>query len=185
MRLATIILTYNEQDIIAQTLRSLPSYCDAILLDDSTDNTRQIAAESGVTSIIDIPEYQRGHMGAKYISALKYAYCAGYEYAVTTDSGDNFAPQWINSLLLNADGADVVIAQREFTGPGFRRLNSNIATFAVSLLGPKLRDATCGLRFYDLSKIDYGAIVAETAHTFQMEILVRMYKLFLLACLYQ
>lgn len=173
MNIATIILTYNEQEKIGSFLRGLPKYCDPILLDDSTDNTRAIALESGA-QVITIPELPRGFLGVKYISALKYASDLGYKYAVTTDAGDNFDPRWIDYLLMAADDADMVIAQRKFLEVTPRRVNSNIASFAMSLLGPRLSDATCGLRLYNLASIDFNTI-AETAHAFQMEMLVRMH----------
>lgn len=173
MNIATIILTYNEQEKIGDFLGGLPKYCDPIVLDDSTDNTRSIALSAGAR-VITIPELPRGYLGAKYISALKYANDLGYKYAVTTDAGDNFDPRWIDYLLMAADGADMVIAQRRFLEMTPRRINSNIASFAMSLLGARFKDATCGLRLYDLTRIDYNTI-AETAHAFQMEMLVRMH----------
>jgi len=173
MNVATIILTYNEQDKIGDVLRGLPKYCDPILLDDSTDNTRQIALRAGAR-VITIPELPRGYLGVKYISALKYANDLGYKYAVTTDAGDNFSPHWIDYLTMGTN-ADMVIAQRRFAGLTPRRINSNIASFVISLLGPELDDATCGLRLYNLSSVDFNTI-AESAHAFQMEILVRMYQ---------
>lgn len=174
MNIAVIILTYNEEARIESFLRGLPDYCDPILLDDSTDNTRDIAFGAGAR-IITIPELPRGFLGVKYISALKYANDLGYKYAATTDSGDNFDPRWIDYLLMAADDADMVIAQRKFSEVTPRRINSNIASFAMSLLGPRLSDATCGLRLYNLACIDFNTI-AESAHAFQMEMLVRMYQ---------
>ena len=175
MRIAVIIPTHNEEGRIGTLLQTMPKYCDVILADDSTDATQEIALSNNAY-VVSFPNTHWQYISLKYFYGLKTAYDNEYEYAVTFDNGDNFHPDLINNLLLNAEGADVVIGQRVFYGHGLRRLYSNVASIVAGLFGPKLKDATCGLRLYKLDKIDFTGMMAKTPHAFQIEMISKLYN---------
>jgi len=171
VEIAVVVPTHNERKRIIPLLEGMPEYCHPIILDDSTDNTAQLAKERGATTV-SFPNVAWQFIPLKYLYGLKYARQSGYDWACTMDSGENFDPDWINKLVIaNTDGvADIVIGAREFHGRGLRRLISNIAS---RITGLGLPDSTSGFRLYRLDSLNLERFQSRTPHAFQVELLLK------------
>jgi glycosyltransferase involved in cell wall biosynthesis len=166
---AVIVPTHNEEKNIRPFLAQIPQGYHPIIIDDSSDATADLAEEMGAI-VLRMPRAKWQYIPLKYMLGLQTAKRLGYEIGITMDCGDNFMPYEVE--LLDKD-ADLVIGQRRFYGKGIRRIISNVASLAVSLLGVDLDDATCGFRAYKLDKLPDSGIISKSPHAFQIEMLVK------------
>lgn len=153
MKLLVVIPAWNEQDSIAKTIEAVRAskvVCDFVVVDDgSTDNTAQIAAQSGV-KVLQLP-FNLGVGGAMRTGFL-YAQRHGYEAVVQVDADGQHPPDQIHRLTDALAEADIVIGSRfkdsgsyEVKGP--RAWAMRILAAALSRIsGTTLTDVTSGFR---------------------------------------
>lgn len=162
MKLLINIPAYNEDRVIANTIKSLPKAVEGFskvkvqLIDDgSTDRTREVAKEAGVNYVYS-GKINRG-LGIAFRKAVLKALENGFDVMVNIDADGQFNPQDIPNLvkpILNKE-ADLVIGSR-FSGvkpknmPFIRRFLNRVAAKTVGIfLGTKTGDITCGFRAYN------------------------------------
>ena len=109
-----IIPAYNEQDNIKRVVDNLtqnyPQYDYVVVNDGSRDHTRRICVENGY-NLLDLP-INLGLAGG-FQAGMKYAYRAGYKYAIQFDADGQHRPEYIEKILEKAkEGYDIVIASR-------------------------------------------------------------------------
>lgn len=158
-----IIPAYNEQDNIERVVDNLienyPQYDYVVVNDGSRDHTRRICVNKGY-KLIDLP-VNLGLAGG-FQAGMKYAYRAGYKYAVQFDADGQHRPEYIEKVLNKIkEGHDIVIASRfveekkPFT---MRMFGSRLISMAIKLTtGKTITDPTSGMRMYN------GKIIKECA----------------------
>lgn len=172
-----LIGTKNEADNIDQLLAKIPY--DVVIVDDSTDNTPDIARDMGAKVI----HGQRRGIARAYLLGLERL---KDRRVVQMDAGFTHNPEDIDRLL--AVDADLVIGERAFDWRP-RALISRAAAFIVNdlvftesgYLGARfgLNDVTCGFRVWKpelLQSLDFNAVRSK-GFGFQVELLVQAYRL--------
>ncbi|HEY8543483.1 MAG TPA: polyprenol monophosphomannose synthase, partial [Acidimicrobiales bacterium] len=186
MRTLVIIPTYLEADNIAEVLRRVREAApqvDILVVDDSSpDGTADLAKtandELGQIDVLSQPA--KGGLGVAYRAGFGRAFDEGYEVIVQMDADLSHPPEKLPELLARIEeGADVSIGSRYVKGgstphwPKRRRLLSRIGnTYASTVLGLGVRDATAGFRAYRasvLKDIDASRTKA-TGYGFQVEL---------------
>lgn len=192
MRTLVIIPTYLEADNIAEVLRRVRAaapQADVLVVDDSSpDGTADLAKTSneelGQIDVLSQPE--KGGLGVAYRAGFARAFEDGYEVIVQMDADLSHPPEKLPELLERIEqGADVSIGSRYVKGgttphwPKRRRMLSRIGnTYASTVLGLGVRDATAGFRAYRttvLQAIDAGGTQA-TGYGFQVELAYRSHR---------
>ncbi|MEH6582588.1 MAG: glycosyltransferase family 2 protein [Halioglobus sp.] len=143
-----LIPAYNEGDVIGDVLAEITAHCDipVIVIDDaSTDNTRQVARDSGAT-VVPLPA-QLGAWGATQ-TGIRYALRQGYKMAIAMDAdGQHEAASLENLTQPVADGlADVSIGACTQRGSMLRRV---AWVMMKKTSGLSLEDITSGFRVYN------------------------------------
>lgn len=94
-----IIPAYNEQDNIKRVVDNLienyPQYDYVVVNDGSRDHTRRICRENGYR-LLDLP-VNLGLAGG-FQAGMKYAYRAGYKYAIQFDADGQHRPEYIEPI---------------------------------------------------------------------------------------
>lgn len=159
IRVALIIPCYNEQDVVATLFQEIAhtvfpdnmAVTPVFINDCSTDNTRQVFIDHGIT-FIDLP-VNLG-IGGAVQTGYKYAFRSGYDIAVQMDGDGQHPPSELHKILKPiADGlADIVIGSRYLTREGFqssslRRTGINYFRWLNRrLVGLTIYDSTSGYR---------------------------------------
>lgn len=159
IRVALIIPCYNEQDVVATLFQEIGRtvFPDNIIVtpifinDCSTDNTRQVFIDHGIT-FIDLP-VNLG-IGGAVQTGYKYAFRSGYDIAVQMDGDGQHPPSELHKILKPiTDGlADITIGSRYLTREGFqssslRRTGINYFRWLNRrLVGLTIYDSTSGYR---------------------------------------
>lgn len=159
-----IIPAYNEQDNIKRVVDNLienyPQYDYVVINDGSSDHTRRICKENNYR-LIDLP-VNLGLAGG-FQAGMKYAYRAGYEYAIQFDADGQHRPEYIEPILNKIkEGYDIAIGSRfvdkkkPFT---MRMLGSRFIAGAIRLTtGKKIKDPTSGMRMFNRKTIKECAV---------------------------
>lgn len=160
-KVLAIIPAYNEEECLKSTveeLRSALPYVDFLIINDgSTDCTKSICEKYGYPHI-DMPV--NGGLTVGFQTGMKYAYRAGYEYAVQYDADGQHTPGSIPRMFdkIQDEGLDIVIGSRYVTEKkdySARMIGSRLITFLVRLTtGKQIEDPTSGLRMYNRSMIE-------------------------------
>lgn len=159
MKLIIQIPCYNEEDFLAETVKSLPKSVDGIesveilvINDGSTDKTIDVARSLGVHHILDLP-----HVGlAKgFIQGLKYAVDLGADIIVNTDADNQYSADDIPALVapIIEENADFVIGTRDidsikhfsFIKKNFQKLGSWVVR---KISHTNVKDTTSGFRAF-------------------------------------
>lgn len=153
---AIVIAAYNEQDVIASVLRSLPATVRGlgtaviVVSDGSADRTGEVARTCGAL-VCDLGQ-NRGQ-GAALRLGYRLARQGGAEFIVTTDADGQYSPADIEHVLAPIlDGvADFVTGSRalggEETTDPVRRIGVRVFGFLITLLtGQRVTDPAFGLR---------------------------------------
>lgn len=155
MKVLVIVPAYNEEAIIAETIRNIrekaPGTDILAVNDGSADRTEEILLEDGV-----------GHLrlsinlgiGGAVQSGYLYADRHGYDYAVQIDGDGQHDPSYIWPMIrhMEAEGADLCIGSRFIENKGFqssapRRAGIRFLSALTRLLcGVLIRDVTSGYR---------------------------------------
>lgn len=160
------IPTYNEAGTIEKLVYNLKELgAHVVVMDDSSpDNTAKFAELAGAEVISRPP---KSGLASAYLDLLKSSPC---RYMVTFDAGGTHRPIDALTLYRLRKSADIVIAQRRFTGVSYRRWLSFAATLGFIRYG--ITDVTCGLRCYD-TDIEIPTLEAK-GHIFQAELLKKL-----------
>lgn len=150
-----IIPAYNEQEnikrVVDNVIENYPQYDYIVVNDGSTDHTKRICRENNY-NLLDLP-INLGLAGA-FQAGMKYAYRAGYQYAIQFDADGQHRPEYISPILEKAkSGYDIVIGSRfvsekkPFT---MRMLGSKIISFAILFTTRRrINDPTSGMRMFN------------------------------------
>lgn len=157
MKLLVIVPAYNEEDSIINTINDLNKYknYDYLVINDcSTDNTKQILDDLDINHI-DLP-VNLGLSGAVQ-TGFKYAYDNGYDAALQFDGDGQHCAQYIQMMMDELNGNDIVIGSRfviEKKDASLRMIGSRILSFLIKLLtGVKINDPTSGMRMLNRKMI--------------------------------
>lgn len=154
-----IIPAYNEQDNIKRVVENLienyPLYDYVVINDGSRDHTRRICKENNF-KLLDL-SVNLGLAGG-FQAGMKYAYRAGYDYAIQFDADGQHRPEYIADILAKMkENYDIVIGSRfvnkkkPFT---MRMLGSRLISTAIRLTtGKKIKDPTSGMRMFNRKMI--------------------------------
>ncbi len=154
-----IIPAYNEQDNIKRVVDNLienyPQYDYIVVNDGSKDHTRRVCKDNNY-KLLDLP-VNLGLAGG-FQAGMKYAYRAGYEYAIQFDADGQHRAEYIEPILKKMEeGYDIVIGSRfveekkPFT---MRMLGSRLISFAIKITtGKRIKDPTSGMRMFDKAMI--------------------------------
>lgn len=152
-----VIPAWNEADVIGPVLedvrRHLPAGIDVLVVSDgSTDQTAQIARDSGV-KVLDLP-LNLG-VGGAMRAGYHYAHRHGYTHVIQLDADGQHDPRDVPVLLDEAKGgADIVIGSRfagtgEYDVKGLRKLAMVVLSTVLSrVCHTKLTDTTSGFKLY-------------------------------------
>ncbi len=164
-----IIPAYNEQDNIKRVVDNLienyPQYNYVVVNDGSRDHTRRICRENGYR-LLDLP-VNLGLAGG-FQAGMKYAYRAGYKYAIQFDADGQHRPEYIEPIKKKMEeGYDIVIASRFISKKkpfSMRMLGSRLISAAIKITtGKRIKDPTSGMRMFNrriikecATNINYG-----------------------------
>jgi glycosyltransferase involved in cell wall biosynthesis len=158
MKLIIQIPCFNESQVLAQTIQSLPREIKGIdsieylVVDDgSTDGTVQVAQEAGAHHIVSLP----GHLGlaTAFITGLEACVKLGADLIVNTDADNQYESEDIQRLVepILARRAQMVIGDRgvaklaEFSPT--KRLLQRLGSWVIAQAsGIRTPDATSGFR---------------------------------------
>ncbi|WP_109471332.1 polyprenol monophosphomannose synthase [Ornithinimicrobium cavernae] len=187
-RVLVLIPTYNEKDSlpgVVTRVRAAQPQVDVLVLDDnSPDGTGDVAdalsAEDEQVHVLHRPGKQG--LGPAYLAGFAWATEHGYDAVVEMDADGSHLPEQLDSLLLAARDADLVIGSRWVPGgathnwPWTRNLLSRGANiYTRTALGIPVRDATAGYRVYRTSALRTMDLdgVASQGYCFQVDLTLR------------
>ena len=163
-KVLVIIPAYNEEDNIKRVVDNLienyPEYDYVVVNDGSRDRTRKICKENNYR-LLDLP-VNLGLAGG-FLAGMKYAYRAGYDYAIQFDADGQHRPEYIKPILEKMqEGYDIVIGSRfvEKKKPfSMRMIGSRMISLAIRITtGKKVKDPTSGMRMFNRSTMKECAI---------------------------
>lgn len=179
MKLIIQIPCYNEAETLPQTIQALPrripevDTIEYLVVDDgSTDDTHQIAEESGVHYIIRIPQ----HVGlaAGFVTGLEASVKKGADIIVNTDADNQYNAEDIQALIQPIlDGrADIVVGDRGVaTLTDFSPLKRGLQRFGSWIIGQAsgvaTPDATSGFRAISREAALRTLVLSEYSYTLE------------------
>lgn len=177
-RVLAVIPAYNEAerigDVITRTMQHLP----VLVVDDgSKDETAGVARLIGAEVIGQTHNLGKG---AALITGFKYAVENQYDAVLTLDADGQHDPVEIPLFLeAFAQGADLVIGQRDFKKMPFPRNYSNaVGTWLFSrALGEYCPDNQSGYRLHSRRMVEASLTSEESNFEFEVEIIVRCVSL--------
>ncbi len=167
MRGLLMIPAYNEAEclprVLAEIARELPDVDVLVVSDGSTDETADIARDSGV-AVVELP-FNLG-IGGALRTGFRYAVRHGYEAGVQFDADGQHDPRTVHRLLESvAAGADLVIGSRFVEGGRTTYYVSRVRRLAMKglerlvkeLIGQRIRDTSSGFRGFSRPMLEYFA----------------------------
>lgn len=153
---AALVTTFNEADTIGPLVAGLLETVDSVLVVDdprSTDNTEQVAAAFGASTLVDIEAHG---IGPCLLAGLRYL---RGQQVVIIDAGGSHSPSSIPAML-NLNAWDVVIGSRFVAGglhignPTRARLSRLYSRACSRRTGRDIKDWTSGFRVYSPKAIN-------------------------------
>lgn len=170
MKIIQIIPTYNESENLPKLVSALfsqeiPGFNILIVDDNSPDGTGEVAEElSKIHSgrIMVLHRKSKEGLGKAYIQAFRYSLDKGADVIGMMDADLSHPPEKLPSLIEALNNADVVIGSRytqggslDKTWPFWRKALSSFGnTYARTILGLPIRDATGGYRVWRRSALE-------------------------------
>ncbi len=145
-----LIPAYNESKHIASIVRQVAKIgLKPVVIDDgSTDDTREIAVESGAICIRHDRNKGKGEALKTGLEHILKHY-TNFDYLILIDADNQYAPREALKILheLEEAGADFVMGYRNWSIVPFRHQLGNFVwrTAFNILFGTKLKDTNCGL----------------------------------------
>jgi len=151
VKTCVIIPTYNEAKEIARLVKEIRRQnLDVIVVDDgSSDNTYQIAKDSGAVALRN--QNNEGK-GASLIKGFNYALTYDYDAVITMDGDGQHLPEDIPFFLRLAEYSNSGIfignrMQRTKTMPRVRIITNRFMSWLISCIAKqKIPDTQCGFR---------------------------------------
>lgn len=155
VRLLVVLPAWNEQEtlpvVLAELREQVPGADVLVVNDGSTDQTSDVAWDSGVP-VLDLPINLGvgGAMRAGYVYALRHGYDAMVQLDADGQHNPADVPQLVEALV--GEPADVVIGARfagvgEYSARGPRRWSMRLLAAVLSrVTGTRLTDATSGFK---------------------------------------
>lgn len=159
MKVLIFIPAYNEQYTIKSVAEDLRLHCphyDYVVIDDgSTDDTRKVCRENGL-SCITLP-VNLGLDGV-FQTGIRYALLKGYDIAMPFDGDGQHNAEYVKPMVNKMmEGYDIVIGSRFVDGKkrgGLRVMGSGIISFFFKLTtGTRITDPTSGMRMVNKKMI--------------------------------
>jgi len=152
-RILVIVPAWNEQESVASTIgelrRSQPAV-DILVVDDGSDDQTAMVARSAGALVCQLP-FNIG-VGGAMRAGYRFALRNSYDIAVQLDADGQHIPDYLDSLIMALDTADIVIGAR-FAGVGNYRIGilrriamRMLATTLSRLARTPLSDVTSGFR---------------------------------------
>lgn len=161
MKLAIVILAFNEEQSIGEVVQRIPAEIegvdalDVFVVDDgSTDGTRDVALRSGAQVL---SHGRNKGLAPAFATGIDAALMAGADVIVTIDGDGQHPPERIPFLLAPiARGEAEFVTATRFASPeivpdmpAIKKLGNRIVAKAVNLFtGEPLTDVSCGFRAY-------------------------------------
>jgi glycosyltransferase involved in cell wall biosynthesis len=179
MKLIVQIPCYNEEETLPQTIAGIPSAIDGIdeieilIIDDgSSDRTSEVAAQLGVSHIIQNKK-NRG-LARTFRRGLDACLRAGADIIVNTDGDNQYSGEDIGKLVKPIlDGkADIVIGDRQTDSvkhfSRFKRSLQRLGSGVVRrLAGVDVPDAVSGFRAFSRTAAIRTNIVSSFSYTIE------------------
>jgi glycosyltransferase involved in cell wall biosynthesis len=183
VKLLIQIPCYNEAQVLADTIQSLPDRLpgvdaiEVLVVDDgSQDETIQVARELGAHHVVKLSQ----HLGlaTAFMTGLEHCLRQGADLIVNTDADNQYNAEDIQALIapILAGKADLVIGdrgvatQQNFT-PLKRLLQSIGSWFITRVSGVQTPDATSGFRA--LSREAALRTIVLSEYTYTLETLIQ------------
>ena len=165
MRVLAIVPAFNEEECLADTIRSLTAACpqvDYLVINDgSRDGTARVMRDEAIDGV-NLPV--NTGLTSAFRTGMKYALRHGYDAVVQYDADGQHLPDYIPEMarVLEERGADIVIASRFLDGTvrpsGARGVGSRLITLLIKLTtGATITDPTSGMRMYSRRMIELFA----------------------------
>ena len=159
MKTLIVLPAYNEESVLAETLKALRvcTGADLLVVDDgSTDRTSEIAA--GTVGAEVARHLINLGLGAALETGFEAGRRGGYDALVTFDSDGQHNPKDVGRLLERLKDADVVIGVRNVhleRMPALKKLgNALLNTLTGVIFGIWCRDTQSGLRAFNRRAIE-------------------------------
>ena len=168
MKILVIVPAYNEEAIIADTVRNIrekvPEADILVINDGSKDHTAEILKNIHV-NYLDL--CTNLGIGGAVQSGFLYAAENNYDYAVQIDGDGQHDPGYIMTMIrkMKDDNADLMIGSRYITKDGFQ--SSSMRRFGITFLRGLL-NATCGADIKDVTS-GYRVVNKKGIKLFSME----------------
>lgn len=161
MKLIVNIPAFNEEAIIANTIKNIPRSFDGIdevlvqvVNDGSKDNTAKVSSEAGADAVYS-HKVNRG-LGITFRTAVEKALESGADIMVNIDADGQFDPHDIPKLIgpILKGEVDLVSADRFIHGtavniPWIKNILNRLAAWIIGkFMNVKISDLTCGFRAY-------------------------------------
>ena len=179
MKLIIQIPCYNEAQTLRETIQALPQdipgidQIEYLVIDDgSTDDTTQVARESGVHHIISLPQ----HMGLAvgFVSGLEASLQLGADIIVNTDADNQYQAEDIPLLIepVLSGRADIVVGDRGVaTQSSFSRTKRYLQRAGSWVIakasGTDTPDATSGFRAISRQAAMRTLVLSEYSYTLE------------------
>jgi glycosyltransferase involved in cell wall biosynthesis len=123
-RVGVVVPAYDEEALIADTLRGIPPLVDRILVvdDASTDRTAECARELGDERVEVLTHERRGGVGAAVLSGYRRALAEGLDIVVVMNGDNQMDPEDLPTLVepVARGELDYAKANRLFTGQAWQ-----------------------------------------------------------------
>lgn len=177
------IPTYNECGNVEKLFKGILDLgleLDILFMDDhSPDGTGQIldGLAKKYRNLTVIHRSGKLGIGSAHYEGIRWAYAHGYKVLITMDSDFTHPPEYIASLLNNAEDYEVVVGSR-YMLPGsleewnwYRKFLTRLGHFLTIFFLRLEYDATGALRLYRLDKIPSQAfdLVSSKGYSFFYE----------------
>ncbi|MCJ7645460.1 glycosyltransferase family 2 protein [bacterium] len=153
-KILVLIPAFNAEKTISQLIDQISAFIprkDILVVDDgSTDNTYQLAKESGANCLQH--KKNKGKVEALK-TGFEYAVEQGYSGVITLDADLQHDPKFIPEFIREAENrtSGILVGTRHIelkTMPFPRWLTNNVTSIIVSILGDtKVRDSQSGYRY--------------------------------------
>lgn len=157
IKFSVIIPVYNEEEAISQVIAELKNYlqtkkyqAEIIVIDDnSQDRTYSLLQKTKDIKLIRHP-YNKGY-GASLKTGAKEAQ---FDWLLFCDGDSQHQPQYIENLIKNANGFDMVVGARiGYKGPLLRQPGKILLTWTANYLTQKrIPDLNSGFRLIQKEK---------------------------------
>ena len=174
LNILAMIPAYNEARRVGEVIAGARQYLPVLVVDDgSTDNTADVATQSGVTVLSQRPNQGKG---AALKAGFRQAIAEGYAAVLTLDADGQHDPGEIPQFLqaYRKRGADLIIGGRDFSQiPPVRRAANTLGRWSFSwAVGQPVRDNQSGYRLISRRLMEAVLTSQEQGFQFEVEMIV-------------